>query len=73
MERHLFPCFIANALFLWRRNAGCSESALGDGQLHLRVLPKSSVATQLIHIPKLYTDEIHKIEGSIVVPNHSGR
>jgi len=62
----LLSCFIANASFCGGGMQVAPKSALGDGQLHLRVLPKLSVATQLIHIPKLYTDDIHKIEGSIV-------
>ena len=62
----LLSCFIANASFCGGGMQVAPKTALGDGQLHLRVLPKLSVSSQLMHLPKLYSDEIHKVEGSVV-------
>ncbi len=62
----LLSCFIANASHCGGGMQVAPKTALGDGQLHLRVLPKLSVPSQLMHLPKLYNDEIHKVEGSVV-------
>ncbi len=62
----LLSCFIANAAFCGGGMQVAPNTALGDGQIHLRVLPKMSVSTQLFHLPKLYSNEIHKIPDSVV-------
>jgi YegS/Rv2252/BmrU family lipid kinase len=62
----LLSCFIANASFCGGGMRVAPKDALGDGQLHLRLLPKLSVPSQLMHLPKLYSDEIYKVEGSVV-------
>ena len=64
----MLSCFIANASFCGGGMQVAPVSALGDGQLHLRMLPKLSVASQLMHLPKLYNDEIHKVDGAIAQP-----
>ena len=62
----LLSCFLANAAFCGGGMQVAPTTALGDGQIHLRVLPKMSVPSQLFHLPKLYTDEIHKVPDSVV-------
>lgn len=62
----LLSCFIANASFCGGGMQVAPKDALGDGKLYLRMLPKLSVTSQLIHLPKLYNDEIHKVDGSVV-------
>lgn len=64
----MLSCFIANASYCGGGMQVAPDSALGDGQLHFRLLPKLSVASQLIHLPKLYNDEIHKVDGAIAAP-----
>lgn len=64
----MLSCFIANASYCGGGMQVAPESALGDGQLHFRLLPKLSVASQLMHLPKLYNDEIHKVEGAVTAP-----
>ena len=62
----LLSCFLANAAFCGGGMQVAPNTALGDGQIHLRVLPKMSVSSQLFHLPKLYNDEIHKVPNSVV-------
>lgn len=66
----LLSCFIANASFCGGGMRVAPKTALGDGQLHLRALPNLSVPSQLVHLPKLYKDEIHKVEGAVVGQIH---
>ena len=61
----LLSCFLANASYCGGGMQVAPLTALGDGQLHLRVLPKLSVPAQLVHLPKLYNDEIHKVQGAV--------
>ena len=61
----MLSCFIANATYCGGGMQVAPIDCLGDQQLHLRVLPKMSVASQLYNLPKLYNDEIHKLNGTV--------
>ena len=61
----LLSCFIANASFCGGGMQVAPKNALGDGRLHLRLLPKMSVSTQLFHLPKLYNDTIHQVPNTL--------
>ena len=41
------------------------ENSISDEKLHLTILPKMSVPTQLYHISKLYDGRINKVPNSV--------
>ena len=61
----MLSCFIANATYCGGGMQVAPKNALGDGLLHLRLLPKMPVANQLFHLPKLYNDTIHQVPNTL--------
>jgi len=64
----LLSCFIANAQFCGGGMNVAPTNSIGDGLLHLSILPDMSVAQQLYHIPKLYDGNIHLVPNAVCSP-----
>lgn len=61
----MLSCFVANAQFCGGGMKIAPDHSIEDGYLHLRLLPEMSVPKQLFHMPKLYSNQIDQVEGSI--------